>query len=171
MKYSYSKAMAVLHKIVKLVKNGVLMIIHDNIYKLLEKLGDELRFVFITSYARIHPISKKNDACVEAGAGVFIKVTQSESEKCVFMQRSPLCIFSFFAIARNIFHATTTKFRVLVITTNVFTEKNDSIFLQEWYQVLDVSYSNKAIDTARAINPFIRKQMEQMRHDKIIGCF
>jgi isoleucyl-tRNA synthetase len=23
------------------------------------------------------------DACVEAGAGVFIKVTQSESEKCV----------------------------------------------------------------------------------------
>jgi isoleucyl-tRNA synthetase len=33
---------------------------------LLEKLGDELRFVFITSYARIHPISKKNDACVEA---------------------------------------------------------------------------------------------------------
>jgi isoleucyl-tRNA synthetase len=38
-------------------------------------------------------------------------------------------------------------------------EKNDSIFLQEWYQVLDVSYSNKAIDTARAINPFIRKQM------------
>jgi isoleucyl-tRNA synthetase len=48
-------------------------------------------------------------------------------------------------------------------------EKNDSIFLQEWYQVLDASYSNKAIDTARAINPFIRKQMEQMRHDKIIG--
>jgi 3-dehydroquinate synthase len=28
MKYSHSKAMAVLHKIVKLVKNGVLMIIH-----------------------------------------------------------------------------------------------------------------------------------------------
>jgi hypothetical protein len=38
-------------------------------------------------------------------------------------------------------------------------EKNDSIFLQEWYQVLDASYSNKAIDTARAINPFIQKQM------------
>jgi isoleucyl-tRNA synthetase len=30
-------------------------------------------------------------------------------------------------------------------------EKNDSIFLQEWYQVLDASYSNKAIDTARAM--------------------
>ncbi|VVH55041.1 hypothetical protein BSPCLSOX_2903, partial [uncultured Gammaproteobacteria bacterium] len=28
MKYSHSKAMAVFHKIVKLVKNGVLMIIH-----------------------------------------------------------------------------------------------------------------------------------------------
>jgi hypothetical protein len=30
MKYSHSKAMAVLHKIVKLVKNGVLMIIHNH---------------------------------------------------------------------------------------------------------------------------------------------
>jgi isoleucyl-tRNA synthetase len=28
-------------------------------------------------------IARNNDACVEAGAGVFIKVTQSESEKCV----------------------------------------------------------------------------------------
>ncbi|VVH61711.1 hypothetical protein BSPWISOX_943, partial [uncultured Gammaproteobacteria bacterium] len=28
MKYSHSKAMAVFHKIVKLVKNGVLIIIH-----------------------------------------------------------------------------------------------------------------------------------------------
>jgi isoleucyl-tRNA synthetase len=49
---------------------------------LLEKLGDELRFVFITSYARIHPISKKNDACVEAGAGVFIKVIRQVLPNC-----------------------------------------------------------------------------------------
>lgn len=55
----------------------------DNTCKLLEKLGDELRFVFITSYARIHPISKKIDDCVEAGAGVFIKVIESKHEKCV----------------------------------------------------------------------------------------
>jgi hypothetical protein len=31
MKYSHSKAMAVLYKIVKLAKNGVLMIIHQNL--------------------------------------------------------------------------------------------------------------------------------------------
>lgn len=55
----------------------------DNTRKSLEKLGDELRFVFITSYVRIHPISKKTDDYVEAGRGVFIKVTQSKYEKCV----------------------------------------------------------------------------------------
>jgi hypothetical protein len=38
-----------------------------------------LRFVFITSYARIHPISKKNDACVEAGAGVFRMISKMTS--------------------------------------------------------------------------------------------
>jgi isoleucyl-tRNA synthetase len=46
---------------------------------------------------------------------------------------------------------------------------DESIFLQEWYAALDSDYSNAAIDTARAINPFVRKQMEVMRSDKIIG--
>ncbi|HAD99254.1 MAG TPA: isoleucine--tRNA ligase, partial [Gammaproteobacteria bacterium] len=55
----------------------------DEIYQSLSKLGDELRFVFITSYARIHPISEQADDCVEAGAGVMIKVSKSEHEKCV----------------------------------------------------------------------------------------
>ncbi len=56
----------------------------DNIDNaILSELGDELRFVFITSYARIHPISEKTDDCIEAGAGVFIKVSKSEHQKCV----------------------------------------------------------------------------------------
>jgi Isoleucyl-tRNA synthetase (EC 6.1.1.5) len=55
----------------------------DEIYQSLSKLGDELRFVFITSYARIHPISEQTDGCIEAGAGVMIKVSKSEHEKCV----------------------------------------------------------------------------------------
>ncbi len=56
---------------------------NDDIYKSLTKLGDELRFVFITSYARIHPLDEKTDKCIEAGDGVFIEVTKSEYEKCV----------------------------------------------------------------------------------------
>ncbi|WXU00672.1 MAG: Isoleucine--tRNA ligase [Catillopecten margaritatus gill symbiont] len=52
-------------------------------YQALAKLGDELRFVFITSYARIHPLSDKTDDCVKADENTFIKVTQSTHEKCV----------------------------------------------------------------------------------------
>ncbi len=52
-------------------------------YQALEKLGDELRFIFITSYARIHPIDEKTDDCVASTEGVFVKVTQSKHKKCV----------------------------------------------------------------------------------------
>ncbi|MEO1941191.1 MAG: class I tRNA ligase family protein, partial [Candidatus Thioglobus sp.] len=55
----------------------------ENNYNALSQLGDELRFVFITSYARIHPLSDKTDNCIEAGEGVFVEVTKSEHEKCV----------------------------------------------------------------------------------------
>ncbi len=55
----------------------------DEVYQSLSQLGDELRFVFITSYARIHPISEQTDDCIEAGEGVMIKVSKSEHEKCV----------------------------------------------------------------------------------------
>ena len=55
----------------------------QKIYDLLSELGDELRFVFITSYARIHLISKKTEGCIEAGDGVMINVTKSEHNKCV----------------------------------------------------------------------------------------
>jgi isoleucyl-tRNA synthetase len=48
-------------------------------------------------------------------------------------------------------------------------DKNRSIFLSEWYQDLDANYTNPAIDVARNINPFMAKQMEIMRADKVIG--
>jgi hypothetical protein len=49
MKYSHSKAMAVFHKIVKLVKNGVLMIIH--IYT--NQLGKNWILIIIPIYAKV----------------------------------------------------------------------------------------------------------------------
>ena len=55
----------------------------DVIYEQLKKLGDELRFIFITSYASIYPLSEKSNECIEAGEGVFISVKKSEHEKCV----------------------------------------------------------------------------------------
>ncbi len=55
----------------------------ESVYQSLAILGNELRFVFITSDASIHPVSEKTDDCIEAGEGVFIKVTQSKHKKCV----------------------------------------------------------------------------------------
>jgi isoleucyl-tRNA synthetase len=55
----------------------------DEVYQSLAKLGDELRFVFITSYARIHSISEQVEGCVEVEEGVMIKVSKSEFDKCV----------------------------------------------------------------------------------------
>jgi len=55
----------------------------DKTTEALSQLGDELRFVFITSYARIHPLQDKTDECVEAGEGVFVVVSHSAHEKCV----------------------------------------------------------------------------------------
>jgi len=52
-------------------------------FNLLSGLGDELRFVFITSYARVHLINKEATDCVDAGEGVKIKVSKSGHEKCV----------------------------------------------------------------------------------------
>lgn len=55
------------------------------------------------------------------------------------------------------------------IWQNMPSEKNASIFLASWYQDLTFGYENKAIDITREISPFIRKQMEGMRSEKIIG--
>ncbi|MDC0965145.1 isoleucine--tRNA ligase [Candidatus Thioglobus sp.] len=55
----------------------------EKTYQALDQLDDELRFVFITSDARIHPLIDKTDECIEALEGVFVKVSKSENEKCV----------------------------------------------------------------------------------------
>ncbi|MES9904436.1 MAG: class I tRNA ligase family protein, partial [Sedimenticola sp.] len=51
---------------------------------MLEKLGEELRFVLITSYARLHPLSEKpQDAVVTEVDGISLTVAASERTKCV----------------------------------------------------------------------------------------
>ncbi len=49
----------------------------------LEKLGDELRFVLITSYARLHDLSEVPADAIEVIEQVFVRVTPSNHGKCV----------------------------------------------------------------------------------------
>ncbi|HSW53425.1 MAG TPA: class I tRNA ligase family protein, partial [Sulfuricaulis sp.] len=50
----------------------------------LQRLGDELRFVFITSYARVHPLSEKTADAVETEIkGLAVKVAPSAFSKCI----------------------------------------------------------------------------------------
>jgi len=50
----------------------------------LAKLEDELRFVLITSYARIHPLADRPaDACDTDLPGLAVKVTPSDHAKCM----------------------------------------------------------------------------------------
>lgn len=46
---------------------------------------------------------------------------------------------------------------------------DNSIFLETWYEDLAGGYNNQSIEVARDINTHIRKQLEEMRRDKIIG--
>ena len=56
----------------------------EKIAALLSGLKDELRFVLITSYARVQPVEKKDDAAVKSEIdGLWIKVTASKHSKCV----------------------------------------------------------------------------------------
>lgn len=56
----------------------------EKIAALLSGLKDELRFVFITSYARVNPVEKKDTAAVKSEIdGLWIKVTASKHAKCV----------------------------------------------------------------------------------------
>jgi len=49
----------------------------------LGRLGDELRFSFITSYARVHPLAEKPEAAVETDvAGLFVVARASAHAKC-----------------------------------------------------------------------------------------
>ena len=45
----------------------------------------------------------------------------------------------------------------------------ESIFLQTWYDNLEGNFHNKAIETARDINTHLRKELEEMRRNKVIG--
>jgi isoleucyl-tRNA synthetase len=60
-------------------------------YARFNALGDELRFLFITSEARVHEVSKPPENAVPAGrAGVWIAVKPSTDAKCVrCWQRRP----------------------------------------------------------------------------------
>ena len=50
----------------------------------LQRLGDELRFVFITSYARVHPLSEKPADAVETEIkGLAVRVAPSTFPKCI----------------------------------------------------------------------------------------
>lgn len=57
---------------------------NDEVKKQLEFLGDELRFVLITSYARLHSLSEKtDDANPSEIEGLAITVVASKHDKCV----------------------------------------------------------------------------------------
>ncbi len=50
---------------------------------MLKQLGDELRFVFITSEAKLYPASSRPEDALETGiAGLWIKVKVSSNPKC-----------------------------------------------------------------------------------------
>jgi isoleucyl-tRNA synthetase len=48
-------------------------------------------------------------------------------------------------------------------------KRAESVFLETWFEVKSDEYKSQAIDTAREINIHIRKQLEVMRSEKIIG--
>ncbi|MCP3671221.1 MAG: isoleucine--tRNA ligase [Gammaproteobacteria bacterium] len=53
------------------------------LYKVLEQLQDELRFVHITSYVRLHPLEEKPEQAVATELdGLSVVVTASEHAKC-----------------------------------------------------------------------------------------
>jgi isoleucyl-tRNA synthetase len=55
----------------------------EGLYAVLTKLEDELRFVHITSYARLHPLVEKPEQAVATDLeGLFVTVTASEHNKC-----------------------------------------------------------------------------------------
>jgi isoleucyl-tRNA synthetase len=46
---------------------------------------------------------------------------------------------------------------------------NESVFLQTWYEDLVGEFNSSAIDVARDVNIHLRKELEEMRRDKVIG--
>jgi len=45
----------------------------------------------------------------------------------------------------------------------------ESVFLQTWYKGLEGNYNNHSIEVARDINAHLRKELEEMRSNKVIG--
>ncbi|MBT3854854.1 MAG: isoleucine--tRNA ligase, partial [Thiotrichales bacterium] len=43
------------------------------------------------------------------------------------------------------------------------------VFLQTWYEGLEGNFDNPVIETSRDINTHLRKELEEMRRNKIIG--
>ena len=54
----------------------------DDVRRTLAKLGDELRFVLITSDAVVHAAADRPDDAVNLGAGVWVRVLASDKDKC-----------------------------------------------------------------------------------------
>ncbi len=55
----------------------------EDLLAVLTKLEDELRFVLITSYARLHPLAEKPEQAVATDVdGLFVAVTASDHGKC-----------------------------------------------------------------------------------------
>ena len=46
---------------------------------------------------------------------------------------------------------------------------NESIFLQTWYEDLEGDFDSQVIETSRDINTHLRKELEEMRRNKVIG--
>jgi len=46
---------------------------------------------------------------------------------------------------------------------------NESVFLQTWYEGLEGNFNNHSIEVARDINAHLRKELEEMRSNKVIG--
>jgi isoleucyl-tRNA synthetase len=61
------------------------LFVDEDTVRLLAQLEDELRFVLITSCARVHPAGERPDDAVEAGSdtGLWIRVTPSQYNKCI----------------------------------------------------------------------------------------
>lgn len=62
---------------------GVDLYCSDTIYQNLSQLEDELRFIFITSYARIYSLAEKPKGAATVSDDIAIKVTKSSHQKCV----------------------------------------------------------------------------------------
>lgn len=63
---------------------SVILYCEGELYETLAKMNDELRFIFITSYAEVKPLADKPEqAKATDNAQLFITVTASEHEKCI----------------------------------------------------------------------------------------